>query len=76
MKKKNNKKTKQNNKKQKKRCLEVSSFYTTSVPKIMIICFTVSEIWRVMDVIVIFHCGLIFENLKKTRKKKKTKKNT
>ena len=34
-----------------------SSLYT-SVPKIMIICYTVSEIWCVTDVIVIFHSGL------------------
>ena len=31
----------------------ISSFYT-SVPKIKIICFTVSEIWRMTDVIVTF----------------------
>ena len=35
------------------------SFYT-SAPQIMIICYTVTEIWCVMDVIVIFHCGLFF----------------
>ena len=39
--------------------LEISSF-NTSVPKIMIICYTVPKIWRVTDVIVIFHFGLIF----------------
>ena len=39
------------------RDIKVSSF-KTSVPKIMIICFTVPEIWRVMDVIAIFHFGL------------------
>ena len=32
----------------------------TSVPKIMIICYTVPKIWRVTDVIVIFHFGLFF----------------
>ena len=37
----------------------ISSFYT-SVTKIIIICYTVSEIWRVTDVIVIFHFGLLF----------------
>ena len=42
-----------------KKDLEISSFYT-SVPKIMIICHTVPEIWHVMDVIVIFHFGLFF----------------
>ena len=41
------------------KCLEISSFYT-SVPKIMIICCTVPEIWRVADVIVIFHFVLYF----------------
>ena len=35
------------------------TFYT-SVPKIMIICYTVPKIWCVMDVNVIFHFGLFF----------------
>ena len=39
--------------------LEIWSFYT-SVPKIMIICYTVPEIWHLTDVIVIFHFGLFF----------------
>ena len=38
---------------------EISSFYT-SVPKIMIICYTIPGIWRVTDVSVIFHFGLFF----------------
>ena len=42
-----------------KKHLEISSFYT-SVPKIMIICYTVPEIWHMTDVIVIFHFGLFF----------------
>ena len=42
-----------------KNYMKISSFYT-SVPKIMIICYTVPEIWHVMDVIVIFHFGLFF----------------
>ena len=42
-----------------KKLLEISSFYT-SVPKIMIICYTVPEIWHVTDVIVTFHFGLFF----------------
>ena len=46
----------QNFEKMKKKRLEISSFYT-SVPKIMIICYTVPEIWRVTDVIFIFHFG-------------------
>ena len=37
-----------------KKDLEISSFYT-SVPKLMIICYTVPEIWCVTDVIVSFH---------------------
>ena len=43
----------------KKKHLEISSF-STSLPKIMIICYTVLEIWCVMDVSVIFHFGLFF----------------
>ena len=60
-----------------KQLLDISSFYTT---KIMIICYTVPEIWRVTGVIVIFHIGLFFallptnspqnENLKKKWKKR------
>ena len=42
-----------------KKILEISSFYT-SVPKIMIICYTVPEIWHVTHVIFIFHSGLFF----------------
>ena len=55
--------------------LDISSFYT-SVPKNMIIGYTVPEIWHVTDIIVIFHFGLFLalfypantpknENLKK-----------
>ena len=39
--------------------LDISSFYT-SAPKIMIIGYTVPEMWRMTDVIVIFHFGLYF----------------
>ena len=39
--------------------LEISSYYT-SVLKMMIIGYTVSEIWHRTDVIVIFHFGLYF----------------
>ena len=39
--------------------LEISSFYK-SVPKIMIICYSVSEIWHVINPILIFHFGLFF----------------
>ena len=42
-----------------KKLLEISSF-CTNVAKIMIIGFTVSEIWWITDVIVIFHFGLFF----------------
>ena len=44
-------------KKKEKKHLEISSFYT-SIPKIIIICYTVSEIRCVMDVIVIVKFGL------------------
>ena len=37
--------------------LEISSFHR-SVPRIMIIRYTLPEIWHVMDVIVIFYFGL------------------
>ena len=43
----------------KKKHLETSSFYT-SVPKIMVTGYTVSETWFVPDVIVIFHIELFF----------------
>ena len=65
-----------------KKHLEILSFYT-NVPKIMIICYNVPEIWCVMDVIVIFHFGLYFtllqpkfypSNQRKPKKKKKQKK--
>ena len=42
-----------------KQSLELLSFYT-NVPKIMIIWYTVPEIWCVTDVIVIFHFGPFF----------------
>ena len=53
----NNPKTK--NLKKTRKYLKISSFYT-SVPKIMIICYTVPKIWCMMDVIVIFHFMLFF----------------
>ena len=62
--------------KKRKKHLEISSFYT-SVPKFMIICFTVPEIMRVTDAII-FHFGIFFallpsdspknQNLKKKEK--------
>ena len=46
--------------KKRKKHLEILSFYT-SVPKIMIILYyTVPDIWCMTDVIVIFHFGLFF----------------
>ena len=42
-----------------KKTLEISSFYT-SIPKIMIMGYTVPKIWCVLDVIVIFHFELFF----------------
>ena len=45
--------------------LEISSFYT-SVPNIMTICYTVSKIWRVTNVIFILHFGLFFALLPRT----------
>ena len=42
-----------------KKPLEKPSFYT-SVPKIVIMCYTVPEIWCMIDVIVSFHFGLSF----------------
>ena len=57
----------------------MSSFYTR-VPKIMIICYTVPEIWHVTDVIFIFHIGLFFAPLPPSQPKKskfhKNEKNT
>ena len=62
----------------KKKHFEISSF-NKSVPKIMIICYTVPDIWPMTDVICIFHFGLFFillppnsptnQNLKKKEKK-------
>ena len=64
-------------KKMKKKHLEIFSFYA-SVPKIRILCYTVPEICRVTDVIVIFHFGYLLafnplnspknENFKKMKK--------
>ena len=50
--------------------VEISSFYI-SVPKIMIISYTIPEIWCVTDVIVIFHFGLFFALLPPTPPKDK-----
>ena len=52
-----------------KKHLEIS-FYT-SVPKIMILRYTVPEIWHVMDVIFIFHFELFFALLPPPKSPKK-----
>ena len=45
--------------KKRKKTLELSSFYS-SVPKTMIICYTVPEIWSVTDVIIFHFEPLLF----------------
>ena len=42
-----------------KKYLKLSSFYP-SVPKSMIMCYTVAEIWHVTKVIILFHSRLFF----------------
>ena len=54
-----------------KKHLEI--LFYTSVPKIMIICYTVPEIWCMTNVIFIFHFGLFFALLQKNENFKKTK---
>ena len=56
-----------------KKLLEISWFYT-SVSKIMIINYTIPEIWRMTDLIVNFHFGIFFA-LSVKAKKIKIKKN-
>ena len=59
----------------KKKCLEILSFYT-SVIKFMIICYSVLDIWHVIDEIVIFRSGLFFALLlPNSLKNKNLKKN-
>ena len=55
----------------KKKCLEIL-FYTTNIPKIMTICYTVAVIWCMTDVIFIFHFGLFLAPLPFTQPKKST----
>ena len=57
-----------------KKPLEISSFYT-SVPKFMIIRYTVPEMWRVTDVIVIFILGYTFPFYPSNNPKKEFQKN-
>ena len=40
--------------------MEIFNTLNTSLPKIMIICFTVPVIWQLTDIIVIFHFWLFF----------------
>ena len=42
-----------------KKILEISSFYTI-VPKILVISYTISEVWHLINVIAIFRFGLCF----------------
>ena len=62
---------KNQNFKKMKKSLEISSFYIL-VPEIMIISYTVPEIWHMTDVIVIFHFGLFFALLPLMAQKIKT----
>ena len=61
-------------KKWKQKHLDISLFYT-SVPKIMVICYNVPEIWRMADVIFIFPPFYPL-NSPKNENFKKMKKNT
>ena len=63
----------ENFKTMKKKNVEIPSFYT-SVPKIMIICCTVLEIWHMTDAIAIFHFGLLFALLPPNRPKNENSK--
>ena len=63
---------KNQNSKKKKKSLETSSFYN-GAPKIMIIWYTVPEIWCMTDVIVIFHFGLFFSLLQSKKQSKKSR---
>ena len=58
-----------NIKQMKQKHLEIWSF-STSVPKMIIIGYTVPDIWHVTDVIVIFHFGLLFALLLPQQPKK------
>ena len=55
----NSPKIKNEKKMKKKKSPEISSFYI-SLPKIMIICYNIPEIWCMMDATVIFHFWAIF----------------
>ena len=56
-----------------RKCQEISSFYTL-VPKVMIIGYTVPEIWCMTHVTFIFHFGLFFALLPLTAQKMKISK--
>ena len=53
--------------------MEIPSFYK-SIPKIMIIWYTVPEIRRVTDVNFVFHFGLVFDLLPPNKPKNQNKK--
>ena len=59
---------KNENFKKQKKCPKISSFYT-SIPKIMIIGYTVPEIWHVTDVFFILGNFLPFYPIKSPKKK-------
>ena len=64
-----------NNNNNNKKILGISSFYTI-IPKILIICYTVFEVWYLMNVIAIFRFGLCFALLpSNSSKNKKFQKN-
>ena len=66
---------KQQQQQQQKKILGISSFYTI-IPKILIICYTVFEVWYLMNVIAIFRFGLCFALLpSNSSKNKKFQKN-
>ena len=39
--------------------MEISSLYTC-VPKLMVICYTVPEVWGMTSVIAVFHFEFVF----------------
>ena len=56
----NSRKNENFKKMKKKKKKNAGRFHHTGVPKLMIIRYTVPEIWCVMDVIAFFHSGLFF----------------
>ena len=62
-------KIKKKKKKEKRKKKPGDIIFYTSLPKIMIICFTVLEIWCMTDIIVIFNFGLFFGLLQPRKSK-------